>query len=136
MKPSLSNGIVGLTYSTPCPNKMELSSGGLKSQADFDHVFGHELGHVISFCNDRATIKFNEQRNALAQEGWVTNYWENCPSQPAPEEDYAESVTFYLNPTDQAIPLCATSKPKQNPFFELQPAKILHFNNFVIPVLK
>lgn len=90
----------------------------------FKIVFIHELSHIIENCY-RNTSNIGELANIRTQEGGITSFSQNtasCISGVSPlNEDFAETITYYLNPEfgEQRYfndPKCPAPADNLNPF--------------------
>ena len=80
----------------------------------FRVVLFHELGHIVRNCSNRADSHYSEHLQALQNEGAVTTYPDQLCTYTAREiakmgrdflrqsEDYAEMITYYLNPNSSS----------------------------------
>lgn len=103
--------------------------GQYSSREYFQVVLIHELGHVIRNCSRRELSYFTEHARVYNSEGPVTEYARTvCGRTPTTanklSEDYAEMITYYLNPkADEQTAPCAGRRP--NPY--LNGKHPLHF---------
>lgn len=91
----------------------------------FKVVFIHELSHIIENCNSANSGFSKLQDSVPAKEEYLTSYSQNSLACAVTrtdnlKEDYAESVSYYLNPEfpEQDIGICASFRPKDslNPY--------------------
>lgn len=69
------------------------------TQEAFNVVLIHELGHIAYWCNPDAQSGKTQHENVFAQEGGMTGYAQYaCFGTPPVNEDYAEMLTYYVNP--------------------------------------
>lgn len=97
------------------------------SNALFNVILVHELGHVIREDNLRDTILWNDHLEAYRNDGPITNYARTACTYPASQqtegarqaEDFAEMVTYYLNSAElPRTATCANSGESGNPPYQ------------------
>lgn len=73
----------------------------------FKVVLFHELGHIIDHCPPDTQSFKTEHARVFLHEGPITGYAEfSCYGTPKVDEDYAEMITYYLNPTVKEVINC------------------------------
>lgn len=127
-------GTSGISSLKSCGN---LQMVEYSNEAFFKFLVTHELGHFIHACKPRSESKLNEQRNAHSLEGGVSDYsrntntsclpgWENGPN-----EDYADTIAYFLNPNSghNSGPSACHPNTPPNPFFSSQSSQFpLHLD--------
>lgn len=95
----------------------------------FGFIITHEFGHIIQDC-DKGLLRLNaEFVDAHYLEGGVDHYANNariCGSNSNLQEDYAESLSYYLNPTTNLPTEVCTGAPFVRP--DLKNKFPLHYN--------
>jgi hypothetical protein len=82
----------------------------------FKVVLIHELSHIIDSCNLDSISHKSQLSNIRDQEGYITNYSANaatCVGSNNLNEDYAEMITYYLNPefSEQSLRIGTACEP-------------------------
>jgi hypothetical protein len=70
-------------------------------EVGFKTLITHELTHTFQWCQSEEVSHFSEIHNAIATEGYVSNYSRTAclGGIVQANEDYADTVAYYLNPT-------------------------------------
>ena len=97
------------------------STGQPYPESLFKVVFIHELSHIIENCNPNSNK--NQLQQIINQEGYLTSYSSNasaCVGSNNLNEDYAETLAYFLNPEfpEQSLgigSLCEPASPV-NPY--------------------
>lgn len=115
-----------------------------QNESGFRHNIVHELGHFIRNCVKNWDTQYAAHMNAFAPptqggEGPISfygTYADVCYKGKNDSEDYADMVTYYLNPESgiSSINKCKykpsleslIDETPDNPFFVLNPPKVLH----------
>ncbi len=86
------------------------------NQSMFDILLTHEFGHVIDFCTTSKDSLHDEHTTVFKDEKGVTDYARNnCVSgtegrgRPSEAEDYAEMISYYLNPGANVVSDCKSN---------------------------
>jgi len=82
----------------------------------FQVILTHELSHVVRNDNLHSSILWDEHLLVLRSEGAITEYARTaCMGSDTASEDYADMITYYLNPNANAqTALCAGTQ--SNPY--------------------
>lgn len=90
------------------------------NQQRLNVILLHELGHKIDHCNPEPLSHHEEHEQVYAKEKNLTGYGlpnergQACFGTPAVNEDYAEMITYYLNPGVKELIEC--NRQDQVPF--------------------
>lgn len=102
----------GIPEQTGCKSLLINNSA---TQQRLNVILLHELGHVIYWCNPDSISGNTEQANIFAKEGGITGYGSSaCFGTPPVNEDYAEMITYYLNPG--VVEMVECNNRRQIPF--------------------
>lgn len=125
---NLKNFVQGVVITAVSSGSQQINckSINLRSNLESEELFGvvllHEIGHIIFNCGGGGA-KTGSHETVLASEGYLTNYSRTACTYSAREindwvkrsEDYAEMITYYLNPGVRAqTAACAGNQP--NPY--------------------
>jgi|SRR3989344_2652494 len=97
----------------------------------FQYLLTHELGHVIASCRP-SEARVYDARNAFDREGAVSYYAANalhCAGSENYSEDYADMITYYLNPSAGLSTKICDDSPRN-------PPNPLHGNPILKPIHK
>lgn len=89
----------------------------------FKFILTHELGHVLYYTNPAEVMHVSDFENAWAKEKGLSPYSrrnDGCEGlgDPNMDEDYAELVAYYLNPTGGRTGACDPGSGPLNPLYE------------------
>ncbi len=89
----------------------------------FKFLLTHEFGHVISYNNLREVTLKTEFENIWAEENGISAYSRRngesgCNGGASMEEDYAETVAYFLHPNaGETTGACNADEDKSNPLY-------------------
>lgn len=95
----------------------------------FKITFTHELGHIIKWCNPNSQSRIGDLPDIIEKESYVTYYSANastCTGSDNFNEDYAEMITYYLNPSANSKTAKCEGNQMPNPY--LGNKHPLHYN--------
>lgn len=103
-----------------CPgSSVALSLGQYQGEEFNKLILIHELAHIIQNCQPSSKSFFSELPGIIKNEGYITGYSRNassCAGSIPLNEDYAETLAYYLNPNSTSRTLPCGDTDLSNPY--------------------